>query len=447
MTESQSVIRVTDISKSFRLYDRPEDRLLQMLSFGRRRRYREYPALCEVSFDIKRGESVAIIGPNGAGKTTLLSVIAGITEPNSGQVEVQGRMAVMLALGSAFNPEFTGRENVRLSCAIMGLSEADIAAREPMIEHFAGIGEFIDQPVRVYSSGMQARLAFAVAAHVDADILVVDEILSVGDAIFAQRCARFIRAFRKRGTLLFVSHDLQSALSLCDRAIWMDHGRIQQIGPTRDVVYAYSAWSMKSSAAEPDDYVINQGAMLQSDIRAESHPDQIVTDIDLDPFSGGTSGHGEGGAKIIDVSFFDPGSGRKLDGVRGGSHVELHVEVEVSHPISAPIMGFIIKDRLGQILFGDNTFVAMGDKIRDIQPGTILRARFQFQMPYLPTGDYAVTTAITDDPIPMGGRMIYWMEDALMFKVVNTHVTYGLVAIPMLKITLDAHSPLDQRLT
>lgn len=203
---SEIAIKAQGLGKSYLIYAKPQDRLKQMI-LRWRKYYQEYWAVQNVDLTIRRGEAVGIIGRNGSGKSTLLQMIAGTLQPNSGGLSVEGRVAPLLELGAGFNPEFTGRENVRLAAAILGLTASEIHERQDAIIDFAGIGDFVDQPVKTYSSGMFARLAFAVAAHVDADILIIDEILAVGDAAFTQKCMRFIRQFKEKGTLLFVSHD------------------------------------------------------------------------------------------------------------------------------------------------------------------------------------------------------------------------------------------------
>ena len=200
-----------------------------MLLRGRKRYYEEYWALQNVDLEVHRGETLGLIGRNGSGKSTLLQLICGTLSPSLGEVTTHGRVAAMLELGAGFNPEFTGRENVHLAASVLGLSHDEIQDRFEAIAAFAGIGDFMEQPVKIYSSGMYARLAFAVAAHVDADILIVDEILAVGDAAFAQKCMRFIRGFKQNGTLLLASHDVGAVLNLCDRALWLDRGSVRAV--------------------------------------------------------------------------------------------------------------------------------------------------------------------------------------------------------------------------
>ena len=248
-TGEDAVIEAREIGKCYHIYERPQDRLKQMLWRGRRRFYREFWALREVSFTVRRGETVGVIGRNGSGKSTLLKMLCGTLTPTTGTLAVRGRVAALLELGTGFNPEFTGRENVYLNAAILGLDDAEIEHYLPEILAFADIGEFIDQPVKTYSSGMAVRLAFAVAAHVRADILVIDEALAVGDVFFVQKCMRFLRKFQEQGTLFFVSHDTGAVINLCDRVLWLDRGQLHEAGPAKEVCEHYLATLRASRAA------------------------------------------------------------------------------------------------------------------------------------------------------------------------------------------------------
>lgn len=233
-------IRVSGLSKCYQVYDKPQDRLKQSLWRGRRQYYREFWALREISFDIRKGETVGIIGRNGSGKSTLLQLIAGTLAPSAGTVQVNGRVAALLELGSGFNPEFTGRENVFMNGAILGLSEQEIGERFDEIASFAAIGDFIERPVKTYSSGMMMRLAFAVSVCVDPDVLIVDEALSVGDMAFQLKCMERLDRLVKSGTtLLFVSHDILSVKSFCQRAIYLTSGEMVATGPASDIAERY----------------------------------------------------------------------------------------------------------------------------------------------------------------------------------------------------------------
>jgi ABC-type polysaccharide/polyol phosphate transport system ATPase subunit len=234
-------VRANGISKSYRLYDRPADRVRELLL--RRPRHRDFPALSDVSFELPAGAALGIIGENGAGKSTLLKIVAGTTQATAGSIERDGVVASILELGMGFHPEFTGRENARLNAALLGLSAGELRRRLPEIREFAELGEFFERPVRTYSSGMALRLAFAVATHVDADVLIVDEALAVGDGYFQKKSIDRITEFHRRGgTLLFCSHALYYVALLCDRAIWLKQGRVASAGPALPVVRAYEAF-------------------------------------------------------------------------------------------------------------------------------------------------------------------------------------------------------------
>lgn len=237
---SDIAISVNNLTKTYRIFGHPGDRIKQALTLGQKQYHKEFTALKDVSFEIRKGETVGIIGRNGSGKSTLLQLICGILKPTSGTVAVNGRISALLELGAGFNPEFTGRENVYFQGAVMGITQAEMARRFDDIAAFADIGEFIDQPVRTYSSGMFVRLAFAVAVHVEPGILIVDEALSVGDAEFQERSISRMRLLQQQGaTILFVSHSIPAIRNFCQRAIWLGDGLIQQVGIASDVCQAY----------------------------------------------------------------------------------------------------------------------------------------------------------------------------------------------------------------
>lgn len=241
-----NVISLRNISKLYKIYDKPQDRLKQMLYRNKRSFFKEFKALNNITFDISKGSTLGIIGKNGSGKSTLLQIIAGTVKPTQGELNVNGRIAALLELGSGFNPEFTGRENVFLNGSIMGLTEDEIKKRMPLIEKFAEIGAFIDQPVKTYSSGMFVRLAFACAVNVDPDILIVDEALAVGDMQFQLKCIDKMKEFKKQGkTIVFVSHDTYSIKNFCDEVIWMKDGEIFRRGNVLDVTNEYENFMNK----------------------------------------------------------------------------------------------------------------------------------------------------------------------------------------------------------
>lgn len=253
MSFDEVVIRASGLGKVYQLYDRPADRLKQFLWRGRKQFYREFWALREVNLEVRRGEVIGIVGRNGAGKSTLLQILCGTLSPSHGEINVKGRVAALLELGAGFNPEFTGRENVLLNATILGLSETEIKARYDEIVAFSGIGDFIDQPVKTYSSGMFVRLAFSIATSVDPDILIIDEALSVGDGEFARKSFERIMELKEAGkTILFCSHSLYQIEALCNRAVWIDHGHSRAEGPVSEVIVAYDAFLSNSHKSEPD---------------------------------------------------------------------------------------------------------------------------------------------------------------------------------------------------
>ncbi len=441
-TDAETVIEVCDVGKCYQIYERPQDRLKQMLWRGRRRYFREFWALRNASFSVRRGETVGVIGRNGSGKSTLLKMLCGTLAPTMGTLAVRGRVAALLELGTGFNPEFTGRENVYLNAAILGLDDAEIERYLPEILAFADIGEFIDQPVRTYSSGMAVRLAFAVAAHVRADILIIDEALAVGDVFFVQKCMRFLRKFQEYGTLFFVSHDTGAVVNLCDRVLWLDHGQMREMGPAKEVCEHYLSILRETQAgvesrtvdrrAEP---LVRRRPTETVDQRLEFlNQTRFRNDLELFHFRPEVEGYGTRAIRVLDAGFEDE-RGRPLHWIVGGEQVALVVHTVALADLDNPIIGFFIKDRLGQNLFGDNTYLTYLAEPKRVVDGQHLGARFTFRMPVLPVGDYAVDVAVAS-----GTQQEHvthcWCNDVLIFKSHASSVHQGLVGIPMLAIEL-----------
>jgi len=446
-----TVIEVSHLSKSYQIYDRPQDRLKQSL-YPRLQRllgrppgtyFQEFRALHDISFEIKKGETVGIIGRNGSGKSTLLQLICGTLNPTGGTLRTHGRIAALLELGSGFNPEFTGHENVYMNAALLGLSKEQVDARYDDIVAFADIGAFIHQPTKTYSSGMMVRLAFAVIAHVDADILIIDEALAVGDAFFTQKCMRFLRDFMKTGTVLFVSHDTSAVRSLCTRAVWLDKGRSVMQGSPKDVCEAYleafyEAQQGKSvtAGAAPEAAAQPAAPLELRDPRQDMiNHSNLRNDIRLFAFDPTTASFGKGGAQVTQVQFTDI-HGRPLSWIIGGEDVVLHIEVTAHVPLTSPIVGFYVKDRLGQDLFGDNTYLSHFEQPLACEAGERFMARFTFNMPRLRPGDYTVTVAIADGTQDSHVQH-QWVHDALVFRSETSSVAGGIVGIPMRNITMN----------
>ncbi len=443
-----AVISVRGVGKSYHMYERPSHRLWQALLGKYRSFYRDFWALQGVSFEVRRGETIGIVGRNGSGKSTLLQMIAGTLTPTQGEIKVDGRVAALLELGSGFNPEFTGRENVYLNATILGLRRDQIDARMQGILEFADIGEFIDQPVRSYSSGMSVRLAFAVIVHVDADILIIDEALAVGDAFFSQKCMRFLRGFQRHGTLLFVSHDAAAVTNLCERAIWLESGQMKLAGTSQEVIEAYMTEQHVASRRSVGEQVVVKGRaarMLAGDIRdarldgmREHGISNRIVLFEFDPGNVGSE-FGARGARITDVRLLD-GEGNRLALLEGGELVRLEIAVELLQSLQDLIVGFYVKDRLGQRLFGDNTyFTYRGDPLSG-KEGQVLRAGFTFRMPIMPSGSYMVDVAVASGE-QHDHTQQHWIHDALEFRAMDETMRHGLVGLPMLSIDVQVETP------
>lgn len=432
-------IEARGLGKCYQLYDKPVHRMLQSLLGGKQRFYREFWALRGLDFEVRRGETLGIIGRNGAGKSTLLQLLAGTLKPTEGHAAVHGRVAALLELGSGFNPDFSGRQNVYLNAAILGLTRQEIDARIEDILAYADIGEFVDQPVRNYSTGMTMRLAFAVVVHVDADILIIDEALAVGDAFFMQKCMRFLRDFRKRGTMLFVSHDGGAVTSLCDRAIWLEHGCVQKIGPSREVMEAYveaAALARQGGVtrtARPPPTA--RGTALHSvDARQELMDRSVLrNDLRIFPFEP-AEGFGESKVHIMHAAFLND-TGQAIGMVLAGEHVWLEVQLAAVQAIDNVIVGFYVKNRLGQLLFGDNTVLSHDDDFV-ASADESFRARFHFVMPRLLPGDYFIAVGVAEGTQEQH-VIQHWMHEALRFTSSGGTLSSGLIGIPMLDVQLE----------
>jgi lipopolysaccharide transport system ATP-binding protein len=425
---SSDAVSMKNVGKAYRVFSRPIDRLLQFFfPSSEGRFFNEFWALKNISLEIKRGETIAIIGSNGSGKSTLLQVITGILAPTVGNVIVNGRVAALLELGSGFNPEFTGRENIYLNASIYGLTPTEINQRLEDILKFADIGLHVDQPVKTYSSGMFVRLAFAIIAHVDAEILIIDEALAVGDAVFTQRCMRFIREFKKRGTLIFVSHDLSSVLNLCDRSLWLDSGQLRLIGTSKKVVEEYVRYTSELAYGNG----VNLEAMVET---ASPEPESPLLENDesqivVKPNLEGSSGWKTGAGEIFKVEFV-PASGSKS--ISQNQMARLLIMANLGNGITRPALGFLFRDRLGQNLFGENTFVSGPFTGHS---GDVICAELVFKFPALPDGEYSMVLALADGD--MGSHVLHhWINDALLIEVRSSGVKHGLFGVEFESVVL-----------
>ena len=448
MFSDNIAISVKNLGKRYEIYDTPRDRLKQFIMPKLRRLagrtekqyFREFWALKDVSFEIRKGETVGIIGRNGSGKSTLLQLICGTLYPTSGTVQTNGRVAALLELGSGFNPEFTGRENVYMNASVLGLSKEEIDGRFNDIISFADIGDFIEQPVKTYSSGMMVRLAFAVIAHVDADILVVDEALAVGDAFFTQKCMRFLRSFMSKGTVLFVSHDTGSIKNLCNHAVWLEKGQVLKEGEPKEVCELYLEAFYEAQQGVSTTTRLKTPSALEDfspakDARLEFiNASNLRNDLQVFKFDPSAASFGKGGAQVVDVRLLDHDE-RPLSWIVGGEKVVLRVVAMAHQDLDSPIVGFYVKDRLGQALFGENTYLSYRDHPVFCEKGSRFQADFVFNMPLLPSGDYSITVAIANGTQEVHEQH-HWIHDAVLFKSESSSVASGLIGIPMLDVKL-----------
>jgi lipopolysaccharide transport system ATP-binding protein len=402
----RAMVMVRNVSKAYRIYAHPRHRLLEALWRGRRRYHREFWALRDVSFEVESGRTLGIVGMNGSGKSTLLQVIAGIVQPTLGWVAVQGRVASLLELGAGFNPEFTGRENVLMQGAIMGFAREEMLARLPRIEAFAEIGTFIDQPVKTYSSGMFVRLAFAAAIQVDPDVLLVDEALAVGDAVFQHRCIRRIRELQEQGkTILFVSHDLAMVKAICTDAVFLDGGAVRALGDPGDVGNRYHAHIAQREAAHIPPVAPARPVAPAGDatvFRPDPGFDQRVA----------LFRHGTGAARIRNVEVLDA-EGRPLAAAGFDQEIVLRVHVEFHQDVSFCIVGYLIRDKAGTNVLGTNTYEE-NVPVPVRKAGETLVVDYRHRLPLQP-GTYSVTTALGYSR--HSATFLDWVDNALVLEV------------------------------
>ena len=428
---SEVVITVKNLSKSYHIYSHPRDRLKQFI-LPRLRRVLGLPpkqychdfwALRDISFEVKRGETIGVIGQNGSGKSTLLQMISGTLTPSSGEIAISGKITALLELGAGFNPEFSGRENVFLNAAIFGIPRETIEQKFEEIAAFADIGDFIEQPVKTYSSGMYARLAFAVATALDPEILVVDEILSVGDVFFQARCMRKLDEFRERGgTVFFVTHDTYSVERICTRAIVLNKGRKVFEGGTADAVNVYYKMSREepvaasSSLASPENF----GTAIQSDaqvILPAAEPISVRRDHVVDD-----------GTAFIDQVYVLNSNGETSLNHSVGDWITVKLHVHFLENYDQLDFGVGIRDRSGTLIGGAHTFYS-GNSFGPVQIGEhrVLTARLKAE---LTPGEYLLITGIAQHESLQNYRECYSLYDFTAISITGNRKFWGAVRLP-----------------
>ena len=391
---SEVAIRVDDVSKLYKLYDKPSDRLKESLGLTRKKLYKEHYALHNVSFDVKRGETVGIIGTNGSGKSTILKIITGVLNPSGGHVEIDGRISALLELGAGFNMEYTGIENIYLNGTMIGFSREEIDAKMQDILDFADIGDFVHQPVKTYSSGMFVRLAFAVAINIDPEILIVDEALSVGDVFFQAKCYKKFEDFKKMGkTILFVSHDLGSISKYCDRVVLLNRGKKLAEGTPKEMVGMYKRIMVNQDKAE--EIAAHQMDMSAFDEEEEKEIKEAVCEglwknhYNLNP---NVDEYGNGAAEIVDFAIVDE-NGNYNSAIMKGSRFRLKSKVKFKQDIQNPIFTYTFKNIQGVAITGTNTMYEKKD-VPLAKEGETYVATFEQDM-FLQGGEYLLSMSCT----------------------------------------------------
>lgn len=417
----EPAVTFSEVSKSYSIYQAPRDRLKELAFLGTRSFHTDFWALRDASFEINRGETFCVVGENGSGKSTLLQICAGILPQSSGDVRVNGRVAALLELGAGFNPEFSGRDNVYLNGTILGFSKKEMDRRFSDIEKFAEIGSFIDQPVKTYSSGMSVRLAFAVAIHVDPEILLVDEALAVGDVYFRQRCMRKVHDLRSRGvTILFVSHATGDIKALGDRAMWLEKGSVRAIGPTDLVVHQYLAAMSQKDNVYQARAVVDSARTLHGGSTGPADIIEGIPNID--------HRFGDKRAEIIGIAVTSS-NGRTLGTLTPGEQAVVRISVRANEPLQHPIVGFMFRNHLGVDFAGTNTSRERAD-LPPLSAGEICTVDFYLDLPALYASSFSFSPAVADGTLE-NYQTCDWIDNAIVLQMDRSAESiYGQLHLP-----------------
>jgi lipopolysaccharide transport system ATP-binding protein len=422
-----TAVEFEHVSKSYPIYEKPTDRLRELLTPGKSAFHRDFKALQDVSFSVPRGEVFCIVGENGSGKSTTLQIVAGILQPSSGNVQVAGRVAALLELGAGFNAEFTGRDNVYLNGSIMGLSNREIDRRYKQIEEFAEIGKFIDQPLKTYSSGMVVRLAFAVAIHLDPEILIVDEALAVGDTYFRHRCMRKVHELRARGvTIIFVSHSAADIQAIGDRVLWLEHGRAVAIGEADEILPQYlAAMSEKEGRYHPPTPLAIAATPVPASPRAAVKVATSIPNID--------HRHGDGKAEILGIAILNEYD-EPVHLMMPGSRTIIRISVRANDQLIRPVIGFLMRNHLG-CDFAETNTSSEGQNLRAMRKGETCTVDFELDLPEFYPAAFSFSPAISDR-----GETCDWIDNATTVQMGRGEgQVYGCVQIPT-RIEMAAHA-------
>lgn len=410
-------ITVQNLSKKYRIYARPWDKLREVLGWSSGPHHREFWALNDISFDLESGQTLGIIGQNGSGKSTLLQILAGIMRQTRGECRVHGKVSALLELGSGFNPEFTGRENVFMNGAILGLDKRQMHKRFEGITQFAEIGDFMDQPVKTYSSGMFMRLAFAVAVNVDPDILLVDEALSVGDLIFQHRCMLRMNSLRDSGkTIILVTHDLDAVTKFCSRALLLDAGHLLEDGKPDIVVQKYRALTFERERAH---FSYGESAPDGTGLLASKDEMPIARSLpNIDHRFGSAE------ASLLGVELLDA-DGNPIREACTGQRITVRISVQFNQDIDQPIIGYTLRNRMGIEISASNTSFA-DHHLPRAHKDQIFTSDFSILLPPLAVGSYSISPAVAKGSL-WKHDMCDWIDNALVFTIRSQNMIYGML--------------------
>ncbi len=414
-----NAIEVNNLTKVYRLYNSPRDRLREIISLNGKRFHNDFHALNDVSFNIEKGQTVGIMGQNGSGKSTLLKIICGVLQPTTGSFRTNGRIAALLELGAGFNPEFTGRQNVYMNGALMGFEREEMARRFSDIETFAEIGEFIDQPVKTYSSGMYVRLAFAAAINIDPEILIVDEALSVGDALFQSRCFAKFQEFKEKGiTIIFVTHDLGLVTTHCERALLLDQGAMVAEGLPKPVVDEYNRLLVSRNGTT----LTPETEKNEQSISQQVAPTKEVEWQGLFRVNPNENRYGTNKAEILEAGIFTPDH-KPVQVLERNQEYVIKVKVRHNDSMPAAIIAFSIKDPKGTILCGTNT-LNQDVKIGHLEKDEVILVTFRQKIKINP-GEYLLSVGVT--AYEEGEYLVYDRRfDYLAFQIIAEELRGGL---------------------
>ena len=418
--EKEISIKVDSIEKVYNLYDRPADRLKEAFLLSKKSYHREYQALKNVSFIIEKGETFGIIGTNGAGKSTLLKLITGVAKPTNGTIQVNGKISALLELGAGFNQEYTGIQNIYLNGTMMGYQKSEMESKVQQVMEFADIGDFIYQPVKTYSSGMFARLAFAVAINVEPDILIVDEALSVGDVFFQNKCYKKFDELRQKGaTVIFVSHDISSVKQLCSRVLWLEHGIPQMVGDSVEVCNAYTNSILRKG-----------GSGNASEILSIESSEYMITAGEIGwypPVSYTNESILNANVRIVSVYCCDF-NGNIVQELEVHQKYKVVVIFQSDIEIAECIVGFVMETVKGVWIINCNTAICGNKSLCKVEKNKMVKVEFEITMPALIKGEYVIGAAVSEGEIS-NFNVLTWLYNTFYVKVINNGNNSALIDV------------------